>query len=512
MNLIDQIAENLELLTTDYGSRLWVQYTTGFDHDVNESQQKIDNYKKDKDNFKTISETLSKTSDPIEKRKAQILYNTFIEFHHSDKANKIITEIQVLENSIMDVINKNRSVYNGVETSASDLGKIRSQSPDRSQRQKAYEAPIALNKKVVDSGFINLLNLRKQLAVTCGFDSFVDLKLKSDELNLDIFKDWSGDCVKRKDLFKQKTQIIAGKFLDAGQIEPWDYSYLKNKVCSYNQTEMDLTNFLKPMSKTFSKFGFDIQNLNLTFDIFPRKNKSEWGYNFPITIGKDARVLANVSNRFSDFWVLLHETAHGVHFLGLDPDEKVFNSGVSGIVAEGFANFFGNQAYSKEFLTEVFPDDDIEKIYLQFKDSEKITHLQNFRSVPEILFDQQLYTKDITSLKDINDLKYSLNESLLGEKSAVEEIPWAQMIHHTLAPIYLHNYLLGDVMCDKMKNVFSRHNHGEKSEDKPLKFGQFWKEKVLEPSGRYSFLDLYEKICEEKLSLTDYLDSKVLAD
>ncbi len=203
----------------------------------------------------------------------------------------------------------------------------------------------------------------------------------------------------------------------------------------------------------------------------------------------------------------MHETAHGVHFLGLDPNEKALNLGVSGIVAEGFANFFGDQVYSMEFLTEIFSASEAEKAFVQFKDLEKIANLRNFRSVVETLFDQQLYTHDIRSLSDINQLRVQMSADLLGERSAVNEIPWAKLVHHTLVPIYLHNYILGDVMCDKMKQVFSRHNNNQSAADKPHEFGQFWQQKVLAPSGRYSFLELYEKTCEEKLSIEDYLET-----
>ena len=191
----------------------------------------------------------------------------------------------------------------------------------------------------------------------------------------------------------------------------------------------------------------------------------------------------------------------------MDPNEKALNAGVSGIVAEGFANFFGDQVYSMEFLTEIFSASEAEKAFVQFKDLEKISNLRNFRSIVETLFDQQLYTHDIQSLSDINQLRYQMSDDLLGERSAVSEIPWAKLVHHTLVPIYLHNYILGDVMCDKMKQVFSRHNNSQNAADKPVEFGQFWQQKVLALSGRYPFLELYEKTCEEKLSIEDYLET-----
>ncbi len=297
--------------------------------------------------------------------------------------------------------------------------------------------------------------------------------------------------------------------MQSDQLNSWDFSYLKNKLSSYNQATVDISQFFEITAKTFEKFNFDIRPLNITYDIFPRKNKSEWGYHFKIAPGKDSRVLANVSNKFSDYWVLMHETGHGAHFMGLHTEESILNRGVSGIVAEGFANFMGNQVFSREFLNEVFPAADAENAFKQFKQVAKVNGLQEFGSIARTLFDQELYQKPVSSLEDINELFYSVEKNILGAATDSEPA-WGQLIHHTSHPIYLHNYFLGDVMCENMKKVFAKHNMGLTAKESAFEFGTYWKEKVLAPSGRLPFLDLYEKVCEEKLSIGNYLD-KALA-
>ena len=183
------------------------------------------------------------------------------------------------------------------------------------------------------------------------------------------------------------------------------------------------------------------------------------------------------------------------------------NQGVSGIVAEGFANFFGDLAYSKEFLSEVFAghSTSISEIEASFRDVKRLADLRSIGSMATTIFDQELYRKEIRSLSDIHDLKWSIDRDLLGEEPYADEPLWGHLIHHTTAPIYLHNYFLGDVMCLNMKDVFQRRT-GSTAESRPIEFGAFWKEKVLGPSGRYPFLELYEKVCEEPLHISRYLD------
>lgn len=509
MENINQIADEMNSLYRSLSTQKWVQYTTGFDLGVQAAQNKVNEFKKNPEKFKIICDVLENSADQSERRNAKIVHGFFKPFHQSEKVRKLLEESQALENSIMDKINKYRVQVDGKEISSPELNKILSQSDDRKLREKVYNGRLPLNKIVVDAGFLKLLEIRKELALASGYKNFVDFKLDEEELNSDLFDGWQEQCSQRLGRYKAKEKALAQKFLNLESLAPWDQAYLKTQMCSHNQAEVDLTNFYEPIAKTFLKFGFDIRNLNLTYDIFPRKNKSEWGYNFTIEMGKDSRVLANVSNQFSNYWILLHETAHGVHFMGLNPQETAINYGVSGIVAEGFANYFGNLSYSKEFLSEVLPAEIVEKSFAEFKQLEKVMHFQNYRSIPDILFDHELYLKDLKSEDDIQNLRQEFNSKILGEDNYT--VPWARLIHHTGAPIYLHNYFLGDVMCENMKSVFSRYNSGKIAEQSPLEFGQFWKEKVLTPSGRLPFLELYEKVCEEKLSIKGYLDNQCLA-
>ena len=509
MDRIDQIAFEMDSLYKNLLTHKWVQYTTGFDLGVSQAQASLNTFKKEPESFRTICQTLEKASNPLDQRKARILYGYFKPFHQSEKVQKLLEKSQNLENSIMDLVNKYRAKIDEKEMSSLEINKILSQSSDQNLRKKAYISRIPLNQIIVDAGFLKLLDIRKELALASGYENFIDYKLDEQDLKSNLFDDWKTLCRQRVSRYKQKEKRLAQKYLNTEDLQPWDYGFLKSQICSYNQTQVDLTNFYEPISKIFLKHGFEINKLNLTYDIFPRKNKSEWGYNFNIGIGKDSRILANVSNRFSNYWVLLHETAHGVHFMGLNSEENAFNYGVSGIVAEGFANYFGNLSYSKEFLNEVLSPEIADKSLADFQQLEQFMHFQNYQSISDILFDQELYIKDFNSEKDIQDLRQDMNSQITGESA--NEIPWARLIHHTSAPIYLHNYFLGDIMCENMKTIFKKHNSGKTADQEPLKFGNFWKEQVLAPSGRYSFLELYEKVCKEKISIVEYLDNKCLA-
>lgn len=508
MNQIDTIAKEIDDLYREVSSRSWVQYTTGFDLGVSEAKAKVKDQLKNPEKYKIALAAHESKLDPIEQRKAKILHDQFKDFHLSDDVKRIKDELDELTNSLMTVVNKFRSEIDGKEMSGTEIGKILDQSPDRELRKKAYESRLPLNQQLVDAGFIKLINLRKELAHACGFKNYVEYSLERSGMSAELFKLWHAECAQRAEKYQAKSHQLAQEYLGVEKIMPWDQNYLKAQVCSLNDTQVDMTNFYDLIAKTFKKFDFDITKMNLTYDIFPRKNKSEWGYHFSIETGKDSRILANVSNRFSDYNVLMHETAHGVHYMGLNPDEILLNIGVSGILAEGFANFFGSQCFSREFLSEIFKEN-TEEAFQAFKKLNTVEHFQNYRIVADLFFDHELYYTDVKNADDIQKLRQSVGKEVLGEEGY--EVPWAKLIHHTSHPIYLHNYLLGDVMSENMRVEFSKRYPGKMAEDCPKEFGQFWKTEMLSPSGRDPFLELYKKVFKKDLSLAEYVDSKCLS-
>lgn len=138
---------------------------------------------------------------------------------------------------------------------------------------------------------------------------------------------------------------------------PWDLLYIGAQIVPQLNQVVDMSKYYEVLKDFFLKFGIDISKYNITYDLFLRKNKSEWRYSFTIRLGKDNRVLANVENRYHEYGVLLHETGHVIHSFMLDPDDILLNMGISGIISEGFANLWGNFLYEKIFYQQFFQND-----------------------------------------------------------------------------------------------------------------------------------------------------------
>ncbi len=419
--------------------------------------------------------------------------------------NEINDKIFAVKTKCSKVLNTFRNTIDGKEVAATEVSKILSESPDRELRKKALCSRSQVNKPLVDAGFIDLINLRKKYAEVYGAKDFVELSLKRDELSSGLFDSWRTETTSALPVTHKKRSEFAQEYLGQEQLEPWDTGYLTGKISPLINADVDMVNYFDPMCGLYEKFGIDLKNMGITFDVFPRKHKSEWGYHFTITPGKDSRILANIDNKFLHFRVLLHEAGHGIHFKSVDPVDTLMNDGISGIISEGIANLFGNM-YTDEIFYEQFFADELDAARKQFARSEQWNKVNSLAGINAILFDQELFRNNLVSLEDINELYWSMSKELSGIEQYDEQGPWGFRIHHTTHPIYLHNYFMGDVTCEMLKKSFATKHGGSSLYEKPKEFGDFLMNDVIKVSGRYKYEELFEQLSGASFSLKYILD------
>ena len=500
MEELEKLALELEKLNINLSRLTWVQYTVGYDFGIEEAYKKINDFLEDEKNYDIVCGYLDKDLNAKDKRKVEIAYNAIKPYHLSKELNELKVEIQKKTNELSQILNTFRFKIDGKEVSGVEIAQILSESEDRDLRKKAYFARNQINKPLVDGGFIELIDLRKEYAKAYGDKNFVEHMLKMDELSPNIFDSWKDDLSGYIDILNSKRSEYAKRFINEEELMPWDGAYVKSKIAPSLNTPVDMSNYYDYLRNFFLNFGIDIDKLNITYDIFPRKNKSEWGYNFPIETGGDSRILANVKNKYYEYGILLHETGHGIHSFLLKPEEVILNAGVSGIICEGIANLFSGFLYDEMFAKNFF-DDSVKKEFSEIQEYEKLDYL---RFVGDIFFDQELYKNDIKSLDDIYELYNRVFNELYGDKPLSEDPPFGYKIHHTTHPIYMHNYFMGDVTCEMLKKVFYKEYNVQSVSEKPKEFGDFLINQVIEPSGLYKYEELFERISGEKFSLKWY--------
>ncbi|MFW6287300.1 MAG: M3 family metallopeptidase [bacterium] len=496
---VSKVMDDLHKLEVKYSKLNWTLYTTGYDFGVEEAYKERLKALRSEENYQQILESreLSGLSQ-LDKRRIEIAYNKFRPYHLSEELNELSMEIKKKTTELSKILNSFRYQLKGKKISSVELQQILTTDDSRENRKEAYLSRNQINKPMVEAGFIDLLELRKEYARLYGSEDFIKYRLEEDELDRNLFADWLKQLHKALPSMNDSRRKYAKKYLNDATIMPWDETYLAAKIAPGLNQQVDMSDYYNRIQEFFLKFGFNIRDYNITYDIFPRANKSEWGYNFTIETARDSRIIANVKNKYYEYGVLLHETGHALHSFLLDPDRIILNQGVSGIISEGIANLFQSFLYSPLFFEDFF--DDHQKVEEEFTIFNEFKKINSLRMLNKIFFDHKLYENNPESLDDLNELYWRNNQEVLKEEPFDGEPPWAYIIHYTTHPIYYHNYFMGDVTCFMLEEVFEE-RYGAKVIEKPEEFGSFLKKEVVEPSGIYKYNELFKRISGEDFSL-----------
>lgn len=495
---IQEIAAKLHEHEVNYEKLQWALYTAGYDFGVEKEYTKMVEALKDKESYNHILKALEGDLPPGDKRMVDIMYNAFKPYHLSEELNKLDMEIQKKVNELSKILNTFRYTFEGKKVSSVELDQVIGTDSDRNRRKDAYFSKNQINQPMIAGGFIDLINLRKQYAKLSGAENYIAYKLEENELDKTTFDSWLSELHELLPKMNEARQKYAKEFLDDDTIMPWDERYIESKIAPSVNSHVDMSEYYTNIKEFLNIFDIDISEFNITYDVFPRANKSEWGYNFPIEAGKDSRILANVKNKYFEYGVLLHETGHAVHSFLLNPEDIILNRGVSGIISEGMANLFGGFLYSPAFYNKFFKDTySVEKEFTMLREYRKLNSL---RAIKTIFFDHSLYKNDISSLDDIYNLYWKNQMDVLKEEPFGAEPPWSYIIHFTTHPIYYHNYFMGDATCEMLSKAFKDKYDAEILE-KPKEFGQFIINEVVKVSGMYKYNDLFKRISGDDFSL-----------
>ncbi len=501
MNKLFAIAKELRDLDVKSSRLAWTKYTTGYDFGIMKIEREMQEKFKDRESWNAILDLLAADLSPLDRRRVRIMEMTFRPYHLSAKLNELSLAIEEKTNELSSVLNTHRCKVGGREMTSPEISRILLSETDRDLRKEACLARTQVNLPLVNAGFLQLLDMRKEFAHEYGASDFVQYMLEQQELSPVMFDSWKDEVNSVLPLMRNIRAGFGEDIIGDPDVMPWDAAFISGKIAPELSRQVNMADYHKPISELFGMLGIDITGMNITYDIFPRKNKSEWGYNFPIETGADSRILANVRDRYFEFGVLLHETGHAVHSFTTDAREVILNRGISGIVSEGIANLFGRFITHKAFYSDFFGDE-LEQAGKNFRRLKLWNRANQLRAVSRILFDQALYRSRIENIDDVHQLLWQTDMDILGEEPYSDLPLWANTIHYTTHPIYFHNYLLGDLTCDMLEQVFMNREGISDYTEKPEMFGRFILDEVIGESGRYPFPELFRRISGEDLSLS----------
>ncbi len=247
--------------------------------------------------------------------------------------------------------------------------------------------------------------------------------------------------------------------------------------------------------RTFDGVGLDVRDVIERSDLAPRERKNQHAFCIDIDRDGDVRVLSN--NVPGARWAetMLHEFGHAVYFAGVGRDLPWLLRTMHLCLTEGVAMRCGRMVNEPQWLKSVaaLPDTTLDALAPRLRAARHAALLIFARWVLVMThFERGLYANP--------DGAHDTHWWDLVERFQLQRRPdrrhapdWAAKIHVTVAPVYYHNYLFGELIASQLTATI-----GSLVDQREA--GRFLAERVFAPGASLRWDHLIERATGTRLT------------
>ncbi|MBN1908317.1 MAG: M2 family metallopeptidase [Pirellulales bacterium] len=427
-----------------------------------------------------------------------------------------------LSSKIEKTLNTYRATVDGKQYTNNDLLEMIRKETDSAKRKKYWEALKQVGGQV-GPDLIKLAKLRNQAAVKLGFANYWDMKIRLQEHDpkqlLAIFADLEKltDEPFRK-MKKEMDSELSRRFGVAPEkMMPWHYDDPFFQAAPPSE-EVNLDTFYENKKKEeiveiarrfYNDIGLPIDGIIARSDLYEREGKDQHAFCTNIDRKGDVRTLCNIKPDATWMDTMLHESGHAVYDEDINPNLP-FNLREPAHIftTEGIAMLFGALAKEPNWMIHYAgaSPEEVEKQKAAILDQRRREQLIFARwTLVMLYFEKDLYENP--DRKDLNPLWWSYVErfQLVARPPQRDEPDWAAKPHFTCAPVYYHNYMLGELFAAQLRRTLAD-QVGHQGPTSTLsfvnqkKFGQFLMEKVFKPGSEKPWPEFVRDVTGEPLS------------
>ncbi|MBV9125889.1 MAG: M2 family metallopeptidase [Planctomycetes bacterium] len=480
----------------------WNANTTGKDEDFKkkeEAQNRLDEVLADPKTFqqvKALRESLAEIDDPITARAIQVLYLAYLE-KQVDPA--LLRKIVAKANAIEQAFNVFRAKVDGQEMTDNQVREVLKTSRDSARRQKVWEASKAVGGQI-EADLKELVRLRNQAAVKLGFKNYHALQLFLNEQNgedlLRLFDEL--DNLTREPFRAAKAEIDARLAADHGitvkELMPWHYYdpffqespavFTANLDAPYAHADL-----IRLSRDFYAGIGLPVEDVLDHSDLFPKSGKSQHAFCTDINRAGDVRVLANIVPNESWMGTMLHELGHSVYSSKNIPASLPYTLRMEAhiLTTEGVAMMFERWSKNRAWMEKMGLKVDDARAFDETAAKMVRNQLLIFSRWCQVMlrFEKSMYEDPD---QDLNKLWWDLVEKYQEVRRPPGRTApdYASKIHIVSAPVYYHNYMMGQLFASQVHHAICREVLHGVDPQRALyvgnpEVGAFMKKRVFEP-------------------------------
>lgn len=375
------------------------------------------------------------------------------------------TELVELSSSVESEFATFRPHVDGHALTENDVLDILDRSDDVAEREKTWRASKEIGQRV-SRRVRELARLRNRVALEQGhadyFRMALDLQELSEEWLFRVFDELDELTQEPFLTWKAETDRGLSERFGTTELRPWHYA---DPFFQYppRSSGIDLDPLLEGRDAvelslaTFRGWGLDLSGVMEKSDLFPRVLKSQHAFCLDVDrSGNDVRILANVVPGERWIEVMLHESGHAAYDVSIDRRlPYLLRRPSHTFVTEAMAILSGRLVRDPDWLTGVAAVSG-SLVSPRAEEIRRSSATQSILFARWVLvmshFERYLYADPEA---DLDARWWELVQRFQAVSPPDEEAPgaWASKIHVAAAPVYYHNYLLGELLASQLEST-----------------------------------------------------------
>lgn len=510
----------LRPLEVDAGLAWWDANISGKAEDFarkEAAQNRIDEALANPATFKEINgiKEAGGIDDPVLARAIAVVYLAYLE-KQVDPA--LLKKMVALSNTVEKAFNEFRAKVDSKELTDNEVRQVLKNSKSSKHRQAVWEASKLVGNAVF-ADLKELVRLRNQAAVQLGYKNYHALQLFLNEQNGDelikLFDDL--DELTREPFRKAKAEmdvrLAADCAVQVDELMPWHYHdpFFQESPRVFTadvDAPFKKADLLRMCSRFYAGIGLPIDDVISRSDLYEKKGKNPHAFCTDIDREGNVRVLCNVVQNERWLATLLHEFGHSVYSSKNIPRSLpyVLRTEAHILTTEGVAMMFERLSKQRAWL---------EKMGVTVADAaafdESAAKMIRFELLifsrwcqVMLRFEKGMYENPD---QDLSKLWWDLVEKyqLLKRPKDRKSPDFASKIHIVSAPVYYHNYMMGQLFASQVHHTIAREVANGADPQKVIyvddkKVGEFMKKRVFEPGRTMTWNELTEFATGAKLN------------
>ena len=467
--LVDGFEARLQPLETEFHRAYWesqVHSSPETDRKRADLELELRALKGDQATLAGVKDALAEgMHEPLLLRQLQVLRLSLTANQMTDAQRAELVE---LSSAVESEFATFRPTVDGNALTENDILQILETSVDEDERRRAWIASKHVGRRV--AGRVReLARLRNHIARDRGHADYYGMALELQELSeewlfrvLDELEELTNEpFLAWKD---QADRDLAERFRTR-DLRPWHYSdpFFQHPP---HGTGLDLDHLFEDASAvelttaTFDAWGIDLQPVMAVSDLYPRQLKCQHAFCLDIDrSGRDVRILANIVSGERWVEVMLHEAGHAAYDVSIDHRlPYLLRRPAHTFVTEAIAIMCGRLTRDPLWLTRIarVPEEEVAAIAPELARSSAIHSVLFARWVLVMShFERALYADPEA---DLDALWWELVARFQSVTPGDDDVQgaWTAKIHVAAAPVYYHNYLLGELLASQLESTLDQ--------------------------------------------------------